>query len=206
MIARLAPGYLAIGSGGNGFVGRAGFQHDNPGRPDTDPKRSYWAANMQEQLLANIRPALLILMGAVGLVLLIACANVASLLLSRALGRNKEIAVRAALGANRGSLLKQLLTESLLLAGLSGAFGILLAVWATGILSKLAQTTYPEMAGVHMDSWVLAFTAGISLASGILFGLAPALQLSKPDLNVVLRGEGRGTTGGRQPVERATCW
>ena len=199
VIARLAPGSTLEQAQAEMDLLDARFQRENPGRPDSDPRRTYWAADLQQQLVANIRPALVMLVGAVALVLLIACANVASLLLSRAVGRSKEIAVRAALGASASMLLRQLLTESVLLAGLSGILGILLAEWATGALSAITRSTHPEMAQVHMDLWALAFTIGISLASGILFGLAPALQLSKPDLNMVLRDEGRGTTGGRRP-------
>lgn len=174
------------------------YQHDNPGRPDADPRQTVAVEKLQDQIVANIRPALLILMGAVGLVLLIACANVASLLLSRALGRKKEIAVRAALGAGRGVILRQLVTESLLLSAASGVIGILLSIWGTHALATFTQSTVPGMAGVHVDTWVLAFTAIVSLLSGILFGLAPALQLSKADLNSVLRDEGRGSTGSRR--------
>jgi putative ABC transport system permease protein len=198
VVARLAPGSTIEQARAELDILDGHFQRDNPGRPDSDPRRTFRAADLQQQLVANIRPALLMLVGAVALVLLIACANVASLLLSRAVGRSKEIAVRAALGASAGVLLRQLLTESVLLAGLSGIFGILLAEWATRALSAITRSTHPEMAEVRMDLWALAFTIGISLASGILFGLAPALQLSKPDLNMVLRDEGRGTSGGRR--------
>ena len=173
------------------------YQRDNPGRPDVDPNQKIVVRDLQQQVVANFRPALLVLMGAVGFVLLIACANVASLLLSRALGRKKEIAVRAALGASRGALVRQLIVESLLLAMVSGICGILLSQWCTHVLASLTLSNLPRMAGVRMDIPVLAFTIVISLASGILFGLAPALQLSKPDLNTVLRDEGRGSTGSR---------
>jgi len=171
------------------------YQHDNPGRPDADPNQKISVRGLQEQTVANFRIALLVLMAAVGFVLLIACANVASLLLSRALGRKKEIAVRAALGANRAALIRQLIVESLLLAAVSGVFGIFLSQWGTRVLSSLTLQTLPRMAGVHIDFAVLAFAIAISLGSGVLFGLVPALQLSKPDLNTVLRDEGRGSTG-----------
>jgi putative ABC transport system permease protein len=173
------------------------YQHDNPGRPDADPNQKISVRGLQEQTVANFRTALLVLMGAVGFVLLIACANVASLLLSRALGRKKEIAVRAALGASRAALIRQLIVESLLLATLSGVCGVLLSQWGTRVLASLTLDTLPRMAGIHIDLAVLAFAIAISLGSGILFGLAPALQLSKPDLNRVLRDEGRGSTGSR---------
>jgi putative ABC transport system permease protein len=174
------------------------YQRANPARPDADARLVVDVADLQQQLVANIRPALLMLLGAVGLVLLIACANVASLLLSRALGRKKEIAVRAALGAGRGVLLRQLIIESLLLASVGGFVGILLSLWGTHVLLALVASSLPRLANAHVDASVLAFTAAISLASGLFFGLVPALQLSKPDLNTVLRDEGRGSTGNRR--------
>ena len=205
---RLGSGYLygvaRLSSGTTRDQGQAEmdvlnrqYQRGNPGRADVDPNQKVVVRDLQEQVVANFRPALLVLMGAVGFVLLIACANVASLLLSRAFGRKKEIAVRAALGASRGALIRQLIVESLLLAVVSGICGILFGQLCTRELASLTLSNLPSMAGVSMDLPVLAFTVAISLASGILFGLAPALQLSKPDLNTVLRDEGRGSTGTR---------
>ncbi|HTA68366.1 MAG TPA: ABC transporter permease, partial [Bryobacteraceae bacterium] len=196
-IARLASGTTRDQAQAEMDVLNGQYQRDNPGRPDVDTNQKVVVRDLQQQVVANFRPALLVLMGAVGFVLLIACANVASLLLSRALGRKKEIAVRAALGASRGALIRQLIVESLLLAMVSGICGILLSQWCTHMLASLTLSNLPSMAGVRMDLPVLAFTVAISLASGILFGLTPALQLSKPDLNTVLRDEGRGSTGSR---------
>jgi predicted permease len=197
-VARLRPGIARDQAQAEMDVLNLQYQRDNPGRPDADPKQKVSVLDLREKGVVNIRPALLVLMGAVGFVLLIACANVASLLLSRALGRKKEIAVRAALGASRAALIRQLVIESLLLAAMSGVCGILLSQWATHALASMTLSGAPSMAGVHMDLWVLAFTVTVSLASGIAFGLAPALQLSKPDLNTVLRDEGRGSTGTRR--------
>ena len=174
------------------------YRQENPNRPDADPQQTVDVGDLQSQLVANIRPALLILLGAVGFVLLIACANVASLLLSKALSRKKEIAVRTALGASRGTLIRQLLTESLALAVFSGVIGILLSMWGTHVLSTLSQRSLPRIREIGVDGFVLAFTAGLSLLTGILFGLMPALHISKADLNSALRDEGRGSTGSRR--------
>ena len=197
-VARLKPGIRREQAQAEMGVLEAQYRRENPGRPDVDPQNLIAVEDLREQLVANLRPALLMLLGAVGFVLLIACANVASLLLSRALGRKKEIAVRAALGASRPTLLRQLLTESLLLAIASGACGILLSEWGVRGLGSLTLPSLPSMAGVEIDLRVLVFTVAISLASGIIFGLAPALPLSKPEVNAILRDEGRGSTGGRR--------
>ena len=198
ILARLQGGVTVDQAQAEMDVVNRQYLHDNPGRPDADPRQKVAVEKLQEETVANVRPALLILMGAVGVVLLIACANVASLLLSRALGRRKEVAIRAALGAGRGALLRQLAIESLLLALVSGIAGILLSIWGTHGLAAVTRSTVPGIASVHLDSRVLAFTAALSLLSGALFGLAPALQLSKPDLNSVLRDEGRGSAGNRR--------
>jgi len=197
-VARLRPGVSRSQAQAEMDVLNRQYLQANPGRPDSDPRMVVDLTDLQRLLVADIRPALLLLLGAVALVLLIACANVASLLLSRALSRKKEIAVRAALGAGRGVLLRQLLIESLLLAGFGGIVGIILSEWGTHVLSTLAASTLPSLADLHMDARALAFTLAISLGSGLFFGLVPAVQLSKPDLNTVLRDEGRGSTGGRR--------
>jgi len=131
----------------------------------------------------------------VGLLLLIACANVAALLLSRALARRKEIAIRAALGAGRAALIGQLLAESVLLAMAGGALGIALSAWGTRTLTAVGQGNLPRVEEIGIDWRVMAFTAGLSLVTGVLFGLLPAMQLSGQDLNPVLRAEGRGSAG-----------
>lgn len=139
-----------------------------------------------------------VLMGLVGLLLLLACANVANLLLARAAGRQRELSVRVAMGAGRGRLVRQLLTESVLLAALGAAAGILLAQWGANLLLRMVSsgpTTIPL--DVHLDVTVLAFTIGVTLLTGVLFGLAPALRATRVDLNNILRGSSRSIAGGR---------
>lgn len=198
-VGRLAPGVTIEQAQSEMDVLDTQYRRVNATKPDASSKRPIGIASLQSQVVANFRAAVLVLMGAVGVVLLIACANVASLLLSRALKRKKEVAVRAALGAGRGVILRQLLIESLLIAALGGAAGILAGYGGVQALLALNQTTVPQLsAGVHMDWRVFCFVLLISLASGLFFGLAPAVQLSKTDLNSVLRDEGRGATGSRR--------
>ena len=178
------------------------YKRDKPGNFDSTVSVEMTIMGLQQNLVANVRSTLLILSAAVGFVLLIACANVASLLLSRAVGRKKEFAVRTALGASRGVLMRQSLTESVLLAVVSGAFGIVLGRVGTTVLAAYSQSNFPQMADVSMDVRVLGFTLAISVLSGVLFGLTPSLQLAGLDLNSMLREEGRGSSGSRQK-ERA---
>jgi len=166
---------------------------------------------MQQRMVGNVRPALLILTGAVSLVLLIACANVASLLLARAASRQKEIAVRCAIGAGRGRVLRQLLTESVLLASIGGLLGLLLGSWAVRVLLAASPGNIPRIGDLErassfalLDWRVLAFTLAAGVLTGLLFGVFPALQLAKTDLSSTLKeAGGRSPSGFRQSRTRS---
>jgi putative ABC transport system permease protein len=151
---------------------------------------------LQEQLVKNVRPALLLLLGAVAAVLLIACVNIANLLLARAASRGREVAIRTSLGASRWRVTRQLLTESILLSLGGGIFGLLLANAALGPLLKLSATTLPAVFTVGLDRWVLVFTLGVALLTGLLFGIVPALSTAKLDLRETLNEGSRGSTAG----------
>lgn len=164
--------------------------------PEYNTGISASVVHLQDQIVQNVRPALIVLLCAVAFILLIACVNVANLLLARAASRSREIAVRTALGASRSRLVNQLLTESLLIALFGGGLGLLVAHAALGPLLRLSAGTVPNLELITLDRWVLAFTLAASIVTGVLFGLAPALRTSKFDLRETLNEGGRGSTGG----------
>jgi len=157
--------------------------------------RTAWVQTMQAMVVREVRTPLMVLMGAVGLVLLIACANVAHLLLARGLARQQEIAIRTALGAGRLRIVRQLLTESLLIAALGGALGLLLGAWALEAIVNLSPDNIPRLSEIALDSRVVAVMTAMTTLAGIVFGLVPALQASRIDPHNALKSGSRGLTG-----------
>jgi putative ABC transport system permease protein len=166
--------------------------------PDTNNRRFNRVVSLHEHLVGDTNKLLWLLLGAVTFVLLIGCANVANLLLASGASRQKEMAIRAALGASRWRVIRQLFTESTILALAGGALGLLIAFWGLAAITKLLPADFPRLNEVHIDLRVLGFTFGASILTGILFGLAPALQSSRSDVQDAIRETGRGTSGSRR--------
>lgn len=200
-IGRLKPGVSVAQAAAdlNVIAGRLAQQF-----PNTNQGWRIALKPLHEEIVGRSQTTLLVLFGAVFFVLLIACVNVANLLLARAAAREREMAVRAAVGAGRARIVRQLLTESLLLAVVSSAAGVLLAQWAIDALGTLGPEQLPRLQAVSIDGRILLFTLGLTLLTGVLFGLAPALQAGRVNLNELLKEGGRSGVGNRQRRLRDT--
>lgn len=189
-IARLKPGVTIeqARTEANVIAQRLEQEH-----PLTNKNRGAYVTSITDEIIGGIRPTLLMIFGAVIFVLLVACANVANLLLARSTARYKEITIRSAIGAARNQLIRQLLTESLVLALLGGALGLLFAIWGTGLFESVGSKINPMFHDIHVDMRCLGFTFVISIITGLVFGLAPALQISRPNLAESLKEGGRGS-------------
>ncbi len=192
-IARLKPGVTVAQAQSevNVIAQRIEQQH-----PQTNKNQGINIVSMSDEIVGGIRPTLWLIFGAVVFVLLVACANVANLLLARSSVRHKEITIRSAMGAGRSQLIRQLLTESLLLSVVGGALGLGLAFWGTSLVSSAGSQINPMFQNIQLDMRVLLFTLGISIVTGLIFGLAPALQISKPNLTESLKEGGRSSGAG----------
>ncbi len=169
--------------------------------PEADTGKGITLVSMKEDLVGNVEPLLYVLLAAVGFLLLIACTNIANLLLARAVGRSREFAIRAALGASQSRMIRQLLTESVLLACLGGALGLALAFGGMKAILKALPAALPRAGEVSINSSVLLFTMALSLFAGILFGLAPALKATRANLQQTMNQSGRSSTGVRQRLQ-----
>jgi predicted permease len=196
IIATLAPGVTIAQARAELDALTARLRREHPDFYPPNGGLTFRVLPLQEQAVGRVRLALLVLSAAVGFVLLIACANVANLLLSRGLARQREVAIRAALGASRGRIIRQLLTESVLLALAGGAAGLLFAFACLEGIRALGSASVPRIGEIAIDARVLFFTAGVSVLSGIVFGLAPAARLARRDLHDSLKDASRGAGAG----------
>lgn len=169
--------------------------------PESDKGVGATIISMKTDAVGNVRGILLVLLGAVSFVLLIACANVANLLLARSTGRAREFAIRSALGASPGRVIRQLLTESVMLGIAGGAIGLLLAKWGTGVILAALPESLPRTEEIGIDGHVLAYTLGVSILTGVVFGLVPALKTMRRDMHDTLKEGGRGSSGARHRTQ-----
>jgi len=195
IMGKLKPGVSAAQAQAEMDTITARLRHDHPQTYPPNGGLTFGIVPLLEQVVGDARPALFVLLGAVGFVLVIACANVANLLLARAVARQKEIAIRTALGASRWRIVQQLLTESVLLSLCGGALGVLLAFWSLYWIQILGPKSVPRIHDIGIDSAALLFTFLLSLGSGTLFGLAPALRISRLNVNATLQDASRGSAG-----------
>ncbi|MEP7343117.1 MAG: ABC transporter permease [Acidobacteriota bacterium] len=195
VLARLKPGATVAQAQTELNLAVHRLEQQAPDRYPPSRRFSFSIRPLLEQVVGDVRLALYILLGAVGCVLLIACANVANLLLARAAVREKEMAIRTAIGAQRWRVVRQLLTESVLLSVVGGALGLLLAVWGLALLRWINPGNIPRLAAIGIDGRVLAFTSAAAVLTGILFGMAPALRVSRVNLSETLKDGGRSLVG-----------
>ena len=197
LVARLKPGASIAQAQSELDIATKKLAEQFPDHYPATRRFSFSVKPLLEQVVGDVRRPLIVLLAAVGCVLLIACANVANLLLTRATAREREIAIRTALGAARSRLIRQLLTESVLLSVIGGIIGLLLAYWMLDVLRWLSPTNIPRLPAIRMDGRVLAFTSTIVVVTGILFGLVPALRTSKLNLSETLKEGARNVSAGR---------